>query len=85
MTDYLSDAVKRLKAAKKAADASRPKVCAEPPIGCGKPINKEDFREESGLDVYKVTDLCQQCQDETFGRKQLKAPLSRQTNSETPS
>lgn len=40
-------------------------VCIRPPIGCGKPI--VGFRDPLSEHEYRISGLCQQCQDEVFG------------------
>ena len=43
-------------------------VCINPPLGCGKPIKLSDFRNEISQREYRISGLCQQCQDEIFGK-----------------
>ena len=38
--------------------------CIPPPMGCGKPI--EGFRDELSAKEYRISGLCQTCQDEVF-------------------
>lgn len=38
--------------------------CASPPIGCGQKAN--GFRDEVSAREYKITSLCQRCQDRIF-------------------
>lgn len=33
---------------------------------CTKPINESDFRDELSKREFKISGLCQECQDETF-------------------
>ena len=33
---------------------------------CRKPVSMEDFRDEISRREYKISGLCQKCQDETF-------------------
>ena len=33
---------------------------------CHQPINYSDFKDQISRDEYHFSDLCQQCQDETF-------------------
>jgi len=40
--------------------------CVPHPIGCGKPI--EGFRDEQSAREYRISGLCQNCQDEVFGK-----------------
>lgn len=39
--------------------------CVPPPMGCGKPI--EGFRDELSSKEYRISGLCQDCQDSVFG------------------
>lgn len=39
--------------------------CVPYPVGCGKPI--EGFRDEKSAREYRISGLCQKCQDEVFG------------------
>ncbi len=41
-------------------------LCVDEPIGCGKPVG--DFREDASADEYRLSGLCQTCQDDLFGR-----------------
>lgn len=41
--------------------------CIPLPIGCGKPI--EGFRDELSFKEYRISGLCQNCQDSVFGVK----------------
>lgn len=34
---------------------------------CNKEINKEEFRNEISLKEFKISGLCQKCQDDFFG------------------
>jgi len=34
---------------------------------CGAPIRLEDFKDESSRKEFKISGLCQKCQDEIFG------------------
>jgi len=40
-------------------------TCVSSPIGCGKPITP--FRDALSEKEYKISGLCQNCQDEIFG------------------
>jgi hypothetical protein len=39
-------------------------LCVKPPMGCGKPI--EGFRDDLSAKEYRISGLCQNCQDEVF-------------------
>jgi hypothetical protein len=39
--------------------------CVDEPIGCGKPV--EDFRDDASADEYRLSGLCQICQNDLFG------------------
>ena len=39
--------------------------CALPPFGCGKPVT--GFSDELSAREYKISGLCQTCQNEVFG------------------
>ena len=41
-------------------------VCAPPPMGCGKPVI--GFRDEISRKKYKISSLCQECQDKVFDK-----------------
>jgi hypothetical protein len=47
--------------------AIRENLCVPPPIGCGKPVSMEDFRDEVSRKEYRISGLCQACQDQFFG------------------
>jgi len=34
---------------------------------CGKPVSIEDFRDDLSRREFKISGLCQKCQDEFFG------------------
>lgn len=40
-------------------------VCVLPPIGCGGPAT--EFRDELSKKEYRISGLCQKCQDSFFG------------------
>ncbi len=40
-------------------------VCVRKPIGCGQPI--AGFRDELSVREYRISGLCQKCQDALFG------------------
>jgi hypothetical protein len=40
--------------------------CMAPPIGCGKPVDMEDFRYPEDRAEYGISGLCQDCQDKVF-------------------
>ena len=44
-------------------------TCVAPPIGCGQVIENPEkhFRSQISLDEYRISGLCQKCQDEVFG------------------
>lgn len=39
-------------------------LCVKPPFGCGKPI--EGFRDGLSAAEYRISGLCQSCQNEVF-------------------
>jgi hypothetical protein len=41
--------------------------CIQPPLGCGKPVVMADFKNEISRREYRISGLCQKCQDEIFG------------------
>jgi hypothetical protein len=41
--------------------AAKKRTCISAPLGCGKPLT--DFRSDQEEDIYTVTGLCQNCQD----------------------
>ena len=34
---------------------------------CHKPINMEDFKDQLSIKEFRMSGLCQKCQDDTFG------------------
>lgn len=40
--------------------------CVPPPLGCGKQI--QGFRDDKSLREYRISGLCQECQDAFFGK-----------------
>ncbi len=40
--------------------------CAPPPVGCGGPVDPDGFRDEASKTEYRISALCQQCQNEVF-------------------
>ncbi len=40
-------------------------VCRPAPMGCGKPI--DGFRDELSRKEYRISGMCQTCQDKVFG------------------
>lgn len=44
-------------------------VCVKPPFGCGKSITP--FRDALSEKEYRISGLCQECQDLFFGSNQL--------------
>ena len=41
-------------------------TCLKPPIGCGKPVTPESFRDDISRREYSISGLCQECQDKVF-------------------
>lgn len=41
-------------------------ACIRPPIGCGRENVGEDFRDEVSEREYRISGLCQRCQDKIF-------------------
>lgn len=35
---------------------------------CGKPIKVEDFRNKISIKEFQISGMCQECQDEVFGK-----------------
>jgi len=48
------------------------KVCA----WCGTDANKKGFVDELSIKEFKISGLCQSCQDETFGKPKKKKGIS---------
>lgn len=48
------------------SDSIRGNVCVPPPYGCGLPITP--FRDKLSEREYRVSGLCQQCQDSIFNK-----------------
>lgn len=46
--------------------AIRSNKCIPPPVGCGGPA--EYFRSQLSIDEYRISGLCQKCQDTVFGK-----------------
>lgn len=44
-------------------DLIRQGVCMPPPIGCGRENVGEEFRDEVSRQEYRISGLCQKCQD----------------------
>lgn len=44
-------------------DAEKEKVC----VFCHNPIDMKDFRDELSIKEYRISGICQKCQDDTFG------------------
>lgn len=42
--------------------------CIQPPLGCGKLVVMADFRNDISRREYRISGLCQSCQDEIFGK-----------------
>jgi len=40
--------------------------CVPAPIGCGKDITFESFRDELSVREFKISGMCQECQDKFF-------------------
>jgi hypothetical protein len=40
--------------------------CVKPPFGCGKPAPASSFRDYISLKEYRISGLCQHCQDKFF-------------------
>ncbi len=40
--------------------------CVDEPVGCGKPVG--DFEDDRSEDEYRLSGLCQICQNDLFGR-----------------
>lgn len=57
----------KAKAMKRAA--IRESRCADAPIGCGEIVTPAQFRDDASRDEYRITALCQQCQDRVLGTK----------------
>ena len=48
------------------AEAIEEEKCVAIPIGCGKAIS--DFRDSLSIEEYRISGLCQECQDRVFGK-----------------
>ena len=48
-------------------EAIEENFCVNPPIGCGKKIVINEFRDEISLKEYRISGMCQKCQDNFFG------------------
>lgn len=42
--------------------------CVPAPIGCGRSVNTTGFRDERSLREFRISGLCQECQDLIFGK-----------------
>lgn len=42
--------------------------CVPPPMGCGGPAT--EFRDEVSKEEYRISGLCQRCQDAIFGSEE---------------
>jgi|TARA_Y100001951_G_C11245439_1_gene243088 hypothetical protein len=40
--------------------------CVPAPIGCGKDVTFESFRDELSVREFKISGMCQECQDKFF-------------------
>ena len=49
---------------KSRTEAKEEKVC----VFCHKPINSKDFRNEISRREYRISGICQKCQDGVFGK-----------------
>lgn len=49
---------------KSKTDAEAEKVC----VFCHEPINMKDFRNELSRKEYRISGICQKCQDDVFGK-----------------
>ncbi len=47
--------------------AIRSNTCIRHPLGCGKPVDLNEFRDELSRLEYNMSGMCQACQDKTFG------------------
>lgn len=47
-------------------DAIRADRCVNPPYGCGGPAT--EFRDAKSMQEYRISGLCQKCQDKIFGQ-----------------
>jgi len=43
-------------------------VCVPEPIGCGRPVDMSEFRDDLSRREYRISGLCQSCQDAIFGK-----------------
>lgn len=44
-------------------EAKEKKVC----VFCGNEVKIEDFKDQLSIKEYRISGLCQKCQDDTFG------------------
>lgn len=49
------------------------KRCVMSPIGCGRQVKEEDFRDSVSLAEYGISALCQDCQDSVFSELERQA------------
>ena len=49
---------------KSKTDAENEKVC----VFCHKPIEMKNFRNEISIREYRISGICQKCQDDMFGK-----------------
>ena len=47
-------------------EAIKNEVCVAEPIGCGEPVFMEDFTNEISQREYKISGLCEKCQNSFF-------------------
>ena len=48
---------------KSQTEAKEEEVC----VFCGKPIIMKDFKDQLSIKEYKISGLCQKCQDDIYG------------------
>lgn len=49
----------------KRVESIEKRCCVKPPFGCGQPVG--EFRDALSEKEYRISGLCQKCQDEIFG------------------
>lgn len=60
----LRDAIRNLAGGDHPTDAVKEGRCMKPPIGCGRSLAARfEFRDGVSLAEYRITGLCQECQD----------------------
>lgn len=40
-------------------------------VGCGKPVDVAEFRDECSLREWHISNFCQKCQDRVYGKNEL--------------